>query len=93
MRRTDPEQAVALFFSEVNPKADQVIDVLGNIDSVYASEMARTSRNFQTLLVMIIVVIVVVVLATGVFSFFYGRRLAQRIAEPVMMVADWANHL
>lgn len=93
MRRTDPEQAIDLFFDEVNPKADEVIDGLGDIDGLYAAETQNISRSFQTLLVMIIVVIVVVVLATGVFSFFYGRRLAQRIAEPVMMVADWANHL
>ena len=93
LRRTDREQAVERFFEEVNPKADEVISALSNIDGIYAADMERTSRNFQTLLVAMIIIIVAAMLAIGIFSFFYGRRLAQQIAAPVMMIADWANHL
>lgn len=93
MRDTDPEGAVQQFFSEVDPKTTEVIDDLYNIDSVYSTEMEKNTRSFETLLTIIIVVIVVVMLAIGIFSFFYGRRLAHQIAAPVMMVADWAKNL
>lgn len=93
LRRTDQDEAIEQFFEDVNPKADEVIAALSNIDGIYAAEMEKTSRSFQTLLVTMIIVIVAAMLAIGIFSFFYGRRLAQQIAGPVMMVADWANHL
>ena len=93
MRSSDPDKAMELFFDEVDPKTTEVIEGLYNIDSIYSTEMDSNTRNFETLLTVIIVVIVVVMLGIGIFSFFYGRRLAHQIAAPVMMVADWAKNL
>ena len=93
MSETDPEGAVDKFFEEVDPETDQVINGLYNIDNVYATEIAKITKNFETLMMVIIVVIIVAVIAIGIFSFFYGRRLALQIAAPVMMVADWAKNL
>lgn len=93
MSETDPEGAVDKFFEEVDPETDQVINGLYNIDNAYATEIAKITKNFETLMMVIIVVIIVAVIAIGIFSFFYGRRLALQIAAPVMMVADWAKNL
>lgn len=93
MSETDPEGAVQKFFEQVDPATDQVINGLYNIDSVYSTEIERITKNFGMLMTIIIVVIVISMMAIGIFSFFYGRRLASQIAAPVMMVADWAKSL
>lgn len=93
MSETDSEGAVDKFFEQVDPETDQVINGLYNIDNVYATEIAKITKNFETLMTITIVVIIVAVIAIGIFSFFYGRRLALQIAAPVMMVADWAKSL
>lgn len=93
MSETDPEGAVEKFFDQLDPETDQVINALYNIDNVYATEMEKNTKNFETLMTVVIAVIVVSMIAIGIFSFFYGRRLALQIAAPVMMVADWAKSL
>lgn len=90
---SDPEGAVDRFFAELDPKTNEVIDGLHEIDNVYATEMENNTRSFETLMAVIVVVIVLTMLVIGVFSFLYGRRLANQIAAPVMMVADWAKNL
>lgn len=93
MHETDPEGAINKFFEQLDPKTQEVINVLNDIDDVYSEEMTKNTQDFERLMTGIIVLIVVAVIAIGVFSFLYGRQLAMQIAAPVMMVADWAKNL
>ena len=93
LNNSDPDAAVARFFSELNPKATEVIDGIYEIDKVYATDIENNTRNFESMMTIMITVIVCAMLAIGVFSFFYGRKLANQIAAPVMMVADWSRDL
>ena len=93
LRSTDPDLAVERFFSELDPKTADVIDGLYQIDSMYSAKIADNIHNFESLVTTIIVIIVVTIIAIIIFSYWYGRRLAQQIAAPVMMIADWSKDL
>lgn len=93
MRTSDREGAIDQFFSQLNPKASEVIDGLHDIDNVYSSKMQSIQQALDALLVAIVVIIVVVMCAIAAFSILYAKRLAHQIASPIMRVADWANHL
>ncbi|HIS63924.1 MAG TPA: CZB domain-containing protein [Candidatus Avoscillospira avistercoris] len=93
LRGTDPDLAVERFFSELDPKTADVIDGLYQIDSMYSAKIADNIHNFESLVTTIIVIIVVTIIAIIIFSYWYGRRLAQQIAAPVMMIADWSKDL
>ena len=88
-----PETAVERFFSELDPKTNEVIDGLLEIDNEYYLQMEANTRNFELLMYIVIAVIVFAMIAIIFFSFIYGRRLANQIALPIMMVADWSSEL
>ena len=93
MSETNRESAVNLFFSELDPKTSEVIEVLYDIDSIDSAEVATNTRRFESMMTVMIIVIVLAVIGISVFSFLYGRKLASQIAKPVMMVADWSKDL
>ena len=93
LRSTDPALASERFFAELDPKTADVIDGLYEIDSVYSAKIADNINSFESLMATIIVIIVLTMIAIIVFSYLYGRRLAQQIASPVMMIADWSRDL
>ena len=84
---------INLFFSELDPKASEVINGLYDIDSLYSAEVQSNTRSFESMMTIMIVVIVCAVIAISVFSILYGKKLASQIAKPVMMVADWSKNL
>ena len=90
---TNREGAINLFFSELDPKASEVINGLYDIDSLYSAEVQSNTRSFESMMTIMIVVIVCAVIAISVFSILYGKKLASQIAKPVMMVADWSKNL
>ena len=90
---TNREGAINLFFSELDPKASEVINGLYDIDSLYSAEVQSNTRSFESMMTIMIVVIVCTVIAISVFSILYGKKLASQIAKPVMMVADWSKNL
>lgn len=91
--KTNSAAALERFFSELDPKTNEVINALYDIDNIYATEIENNTNRFEFLMTVIIVIIVCAMFAIGVSSFFYGRRLANQIAAPVMMVADWSRDL
>lgn len=93
LRSTDPALASERFFTELDPKTADVIDGLYEIDSMYSAKIADNINSFESLIATIIVIIVLTMIAIIVFSYLYGRRLAQQIASPVMMIADWSRDL
>lgn len=85
--------AIKRFFDELDPKTDSVIEGMYNIDNTYFLQMESNTKNFETLMVAIIVIIICVMIAIIIFSFLYGRKLANKIAMPIMMVAEWSRDL
>ena len=93
VRSTDPDKAVELFFDELEPKTNEVINGLNNIDSAYAKEIESNTNSFEMMMTIMIVVIVCAMIAIAVFSYFYGKRLSNQIAMPIMIVAEWSKYL
>ena len=89
----DRQKAIDRFFDELDPMTNGVIQGLSSIDNVYAAEGQAVTRTFDLVITLMIVCIILVVGAMNVISVLYAKRLANQIAAPVMMVADWANHL
>ncbi len=90
---TNPKEATNRFFNELAPKTTDVINDLHELDNTYSAEIEQNTQSFNRLMSIMIVVIVLGVIATCLFSWRYGKRLADRIAAPVMMVADWSKDL
>lgn len=85
--------AIKRFFDELDPKTDSVIEGIYNIDNIYFLQMESNTKNFETLMVAIIVIIICAMIAIIIFSFLYGRKLANKIAMHIMMVAEWSRDL
>lgn len=91
--KDNPDLAIKRFFDELDPKTDSVIEGMYNIDNAYFLQMESNTKNFETLMVAIIVIIICAMIALVIFSFLYGRKLANKIAMPIMMVAEWSRDL
>lgn len=93
LRERDRDAAVERLFEELDPKTSEVIEGLYSIDRLYTAQIEQNTQSFRMMMTVITMIIVCAVIAISLVSYLFGRKLANQIATPVMMVADWSANL
>lgn len=93
MQTSDQQSVVQMFFTQVDPMTDEVIEGLKKIDVIYTNQIELAKESFERLVMFTVIITIIVMFLIVGLSMIYASRLAKQISQPIMRAADWANRL
>ncbi len=93
LSKTDKDMAYERYIKEIKPLVEEVISGIEKISNEYYNIAAKTSKEFENLIIITIVITVLVALIGILAAIFYGNRSANQISEPIISVAEWSQKL